>query len=120
MRHRQETRGRPGANTRYRRIETVRHRLRFDVREDVVATDACSDGCWPLITSERKLTCAQVLIAYKYQPNLERRNHMLKGPQEVAPVFLRDPARIDLTFRMCGCSFASPITGSPRRILREG
>ncbi|MDA8037842.1 MAG: hypothetical protein M0Z69_01525 [Actinomycetota bacterium] len=95
MRHRQETRGRPGANTRYRRIETIRHRLRFDVREDLVASDACSDGCWPLITSERDLTCAQVLIAYKCQPNLERRNHMLKGPQEVAPLFLRDPARIE-------------------------
>ena len=95
VRHRQETRGRPGANTRYRRIETIRHRLHFDVREDLVATDACSDGCWPLITSERDLTCAQVLLAYKYQPNLERRNHMLKGPQEVAPVFLRDPARIE-------------------------
>ncbi len=95
VRHRQETRGRPGANTRYRRIETTRHRLRFDVREDIVAADACSDGCWPLITSERDLTAAQVLIAYKYQPNLERRNHMLKGPQEVAPIFLRDPARIE-------------------------
>ena len=95
VRHRQETRGRPGANTRYRRIETTRHRLRFDVREDVVAADACSDGCWPLITSERDLTAAQVLLAYKYQPNLERRNHMLKGPQEVAPMFLRDPARIE-------------------------
>jgi len=69
--------------------------LRFDVREDVVVTDACSDGCWPLITSERKLTCAQVLTAYKYQPNLERRNHMLKGPQEVALVVLRDPVRIE-------------------------
>lgn len=95
VRHRQETRGRPGANTRYRRIKTTRHRLRFDVRHDVVAIDACSDGCWPLITSERELTCAQVLLAYKYQPNLERRNHMLKGPQEVAPMFLRDPARIE-------------------------
>jgi len=95
VRHRQETRGRPGTNTRYRRIETVRHRPRFDVREDVMATDACSDGCWPLITSERDLTCAQVLITYKYQPNLERRNHMLKGPQDVAPVFVRDPAHIE-------------------------
>jgi transposase len=95
VRHRQETRGRPGANTRYRRIETMRHRLRFDIRDDAVAIDACSDGCWPLITSERELTCAQVLLAYKYQPNLERRNHMLKGPQEVAPMFLRDPARIE-------------------------
>ena len=40
VRHRQETRGRPGANTRYRRIETTRHRLRFGVNDNVVADDA--------------------------------------------------------------------------------
>ncbi len=34
---------------------------------------------------------AEVLAAYRYQPNLERRNHMLKGPQEVAPVYLKTP-----------------------------
>ncbi|WP_343577776.1 IS1634 family transposase [Mycobacterium sp.] len=95
VRHRQETRGRPGANTRYRRIETTTHRLHFSVREDVVADDACSDGCWPLITCDRDLSAAEVLVAYKHQPHLERRNHMLKGPQAVAPMFLHDPARIE-------------------------
>jgi transposase len=95
VRHRQETRGRPGANTRYRRIETTRHRIRFDVRDDVIADDACSDGCWPLITCDRDLSAGEVLKAYKHQPHLERRNHMLKGPQAVAPMFLHDPARIE-------------------------
>jgi hypothetical protein len=86
---------RPGANTRYRRIETTRHRIRFDVRDDVIADDACSDGCWPLITCDRDLSAGEVLKAYKHQPHLERRNHMLKGPQAVAPMFLHDPARIE-------------------------
>ena len=95
VRHRQETRGRPGANTRYRRIETVTRRIRFHVRDDVVADDACSDGCWPLITCDRHLSAAEVLAVYKHQPHLERRNHMLKGPQAVAPMFLHDPARIE-------------------------
>jgi len=95
VRHRQETRGRPGANTRYRRIETITRRIRFSVRDDVVANDACSDGCWPLITCDRHLSAAEVLAIYKHQPHLERRNHMLKGPQTVAPMFLHDPARIE-------------------------
>lgn len=95
VRHRQETRGRPGANTRYRRIETTKHRIRFSVRDAVVADDACSDGCWPLITCDRELSAAEVLAVYKHQPHLERRNHMLKGPQAVAPIFLHDPARIE-------------------------
>jgi len=40
-------------------------------------------------------TPAQVLGIYRYQPNLERRNHMLKGPQAVAPVFIENPHRIE-------------------------
>jgi hypothetical protein len=41
------------------------------------------------------MTGAQLLTAYKYQPNLEKRNAQLKGTQLVAPMFLRDPARIE-------------------------
>jgi transposase len=95
VRHRQETRGRPGANTRYRKIETTKHRIAFSVNEDVVADDACSDGCWPLITCDRSLTGSQVLEAYKHQPSLEHRHAQLKGDQLVAPMFLHDPARIE-------------------------
>jgi transposase len=95
VRHRQETRGRPGANTRYRKIETTKHRIRFSVNEGVVAEDACSDGCWPLITCNRSLTARGVLEAYKHQPSLEHRHAQLKGDQLVAPMFLHDPARIE-------------------------
>lgn len=95
VRHRQETRGRPGKNTRYRRITKTTHRLRFFVRDALVAHDAASDGCWPLVTNDRDLDGAALLVAYKYQPHLERRHHLLKGEQLVAPVFLEDPDRIE-------------------------
>lgn len=108
-RYRQESRGRPGKATRYRRINRTRHRVRFSVREDVVVTDACSDGCFPLITCDRKLSGPEVLIADKYQPNLERRHHVLKGPQLVAPVFLHDPARIE---GLLCCHFIALLIGA--------
>lgn len=95
VRHRQESRGRPGKNTRYRRIAKTRHRLRFFVRDDLVVHDAASDGCWPLVTNVRDLDAGELLVAYKHQPHLERRHHLLKGEQLVAPVFLQDPARIE-------------------------
>ncbi len=41
------------------------------------------------------MTGAELLVAYKYQPNLEKRHAQLKGTQLVAPMFLRDPARIE-------------------------
>ena len=95
VRHRQETRGRPGADTRYRQITRTKHRIHLDVREDVIGTDARSDGCWPLVTNEEDTDPADVLAAYKHQPSLERRHHQLKGDQIVAPMFIHDPARIE-------------------------
>jgi hypothetical protein len=65
VRHRQETRGRPGANTRYRQITRTKHRIHFEVREDVIWADARSDGCWPMITNENKAAPVGILTAYK-------------------------------------------------------
>jgi transposase len=93
--YRQEKRGRPGANTRYRKTVRLRHRIRFTVDETQIARDAASDGCFPLISNDRQMTGAQLLIAYKYQPNLEKRHAHLKGTQLVAPMHLQDPARIE-------------------------
>jgi hypothetical protein len=95
VRHRQETRGRPGANTRYRQITRTKHRIHFEIREDVIWADARSDGCWPLITNEKDADPADIPAAYKQQPSLERRHHQLKGDQLVVPMFLHDPARIE-------------------------
>ena len=47
------------------------------------------------MTNADELSPAEVLEVYRYQPNLERRNHMLKGPQAVAPVFIEHPHRIE-------------------------
>lgn len=90
-----EHRGRPGANTRYRKTTATRFELSSAVRTDSVADDARMDGTFPLITNDRAMTPAAVLAAYKYQPNLERRHEQLKGHQAVAPVYLKDPVRIE-------------------------
>ena len=94
-RFRQEKRGRPSNDTRYRKTVRLRHRVTFTVDEDQVAADAASDGCFPLIANDRDMTGAELLVAYKWQPNLEKRHAQLKGTQLVAPMFLRDPARIE-------------------------
>lgn len=92
---RQEKRGRPGANTRYRKTSRTHYRVNWHVDEDRVAADACSDGMFPLVSNDKKMSGAELLAAYKYQPNLEKRHAQLKGTQLVAPMFLRDPARIE-------------------------
>ena len=107
--YRQERRGRPGKDTRYRRHTRTRLSIAWDTRLDVLAYDAATDGCFPLITNDTTLTDAEVLASYRYQPNLERRHHLLKSVQDAAPVLLRSPARIEALF--C-CQFLALLLGA--------
>jgi Domain of unknown function (DUF4277) len=96
--YRQASRGRPGPGTAYRRIEKKAFTLTCQIDAAAVAYDAVSDGCWPLITNDKDLAAAQVLGAYHYQPNLERRHHLLKGIQDAAPVWIKTIPRIEAIF----------------------
>ena len=107
--YRQEKRGRPGADTRYRRTTRTRHTVSWRSRGDVIAHDAAGDGCFPLITNDRHITDKDALDAYRYQPNLERRHHLLKSVQDADPIWLRDPARIEAIF--C-CQFLALLVGA--------
>jgi transposase len=106
---RQERRGRPGADTRYRKHTRTRFTISWDTRLDVLAYDATTDGAFPLITNDTTLTDAEVLAAYRYQPNLERRHHLLKAVQQADPVLLHNPARIEALF--C-CQFLALLLGA--------
>lgn len=92
---RQEKRGRPGKDTRYRKTRRTVFTLTFTVNHDNVAYDAATDGQFPLISNDRQLTDAQLLAAYRYQPNLENRHHQLKTVLGAAPVTLKSPSRIE-------------------------
>lgn len=106
---RQEKRGRASTATRYRRTTRTRHTVTWHTRDDVIAADAASDGCFPLITNDQHLTDAEVLDAYRYQPNLERRHHLLKSVQNADPIWLRGPARVEAIF--C-CQFLALLIGA--------
>ncbi len=106
-RYRQEKRGRPGQDTRYRKIETTRFALELSVNAEQVRYDAASDGCFPLTSNDDKLTDTEVLTAYRYQPNLEKRHHELKSVQDAAPVTLKSPFRIEALF---ACQFVALLT----------
>lgn len=91
-------RGRPGPETRYKEITTSHFSVTATINDEHISYDAASDGCFPLITNDRHLSNTDILAAYKYQPHLERRHHLLKSVQHAAPVLLRDPARIEALF----------------------
>ena len=104
---RQEKRGRPGSETRYRKTEKTIFKLTFKVDEETVAYDAATDGCFPLVSNDRDLTDPELLAAYRYQPNLEKRHHQLKTVLQAAPVTLKSPSRIEA---LACCEFIALLT----------
>jgi transposase len=92
---RQERRGRPGKDTRYKKIESHRFSLTFATDAAAVAFDAASDGCFPMCTNDTEMTETELLGAQKRQPRLERRHATFKGVIEAAPIVLKSDQRID-------------------------
>lgn len=96
----QARRGRPGADTAYRRITRRRYDLEWTVDAAAIAYDEKSDGMYPLLSNDLKLTLAQVLEAHKGQPAIEKRFEQIKTVHEIAPVFLKNPNRIEALFTL--------------------
>jgi transposase len=93
---RQEKRGRPGANTRWRRRLRTRCSLTWTLQEAQIAADARADGLFPLLTNDRTLTAGQLLTAYKSkQPLVEKRHDLLKNVEAATPVYLKSISRIE-------------------------
>jgi len=98
--YRQARRGRPGPDTAYRKITKRRFDIEWTLDHDTIAYDQKSDGMYPLITNDRSLSPAQVLAAHKGQPCIEKRFEQIKSVHEIAPVFLKNEARIEALFTL--------------------
>jgi transposase len=90
----QTTRGRPSAQSTYRRVVTTRPFICAREDPDALARAQTTDGTFPLVTNT-ELGPLEVLKKYKYQPHLEKRHFLAKSTLEVAPVFLKNNARIE-------------------------
>jgi transposase len=98
--YRQARRGRPGADTAYRKITKRRFDIEWTLDHEAIAYDQHSDGMYPLITNDRNQLPAQVLVAHKGQPRIEKRFEQIKSVHEIAPVFLKNEARIEALFTL--------------------
>jgi transposase len=94
---REESRG-EGRTPARRKFSRQRFTISWEIDQQALARQAAPDGCFPLITNDHDLTNAEILIAYRYQPNLEKRHHQLKTVHNAAPVTLKSPARIEALF----------------------
>src|SRR5262249_60964393 len=78
-----------------RRTETSHFLIRFAEDGQAQAREALTDGLFPLMTNDKTLTLAEALGKYKYQPFVEKRHEQLKSGLGVAPMWLKNVARVE-------------------------
>jgi len=96
--YKQQNRGRPGQNTRYQRQTTTVYEPVVTLNTQAIQASAAADGIFPLITdmSADQISSVDLLKAYKYQPQIEKRHEQLKTVTEVAPVNFKSVERIEV------------------------
>lgn len=92
--YRQTRPGRPTANTPYRKETRPAYSLAWELDQQLLAEAEREDGVFPLLTNDRSFDAEQVLRAYKRQPLIEKRFSQFKTDFAVAPVYLKNVARI--------------------------
>ena len=117
-RFKQEKRGRPGKDTKYRRATKVRWHVTGQEKREAIAFETKSDGMFPLITNDETLTGAELLAKYKYQPYLEKRFEQFKTVYHVAPVNLKKITRVEGL--LCLYFLALLVQALIERELRRG
>ncbi len=88
------TRGKPTADTTFRRIVHQVPRLHVTTNAENIARSAAIDGIFPLTTNTKEKP-VDVFKIYKYQPRIEKRHALLKSTLEVAPIWLKKNTRIE-------------------------
>jgi hypothetical protein len=88
------TRGKPTAETPFRRIIQQVPRLHISTNAANIARSAAMDGIFPLTTNTKEKP-VDLFKIYKYQPRIEKRHALLKSTLEVAPIWLKKNARIE-------------------------
>jgi transposase len=92
--YRKSSRGKPGKDASYRRIDRKIPKLVYTLNHESIAKSKSMDGIFPL-TTNANLNALEALKHYKYQPKLEKRFTFLKSVTQVAPIFLKNNRRIE-------------------------
>jgi transposase len=87
--------GRPGKNTQYVRKTQQRVELHWQSNGDALRYADRTDGIFPLVINDEKMSLREALLAYKHQPSIEKRHEQVKTVLEVMPVNLKSHSRIE-------------------------
>jgi len=87
--------GRPGPKTKYEeRINTI-YSLSWERKKQELKSERKVDGIFPLLSTDTKIAPKEALVAYKYQPRLEKRFEQLKDVLLGAPMLFKKIQRVE-------------------------
>jgi len=87
--------GRPGKNTRFKTVRQLIYTLTWVRSQHALQSAAKCDGVFPLLSTDDRLSAKEVLQAYKYQPQLEKRFMQLKSLHLAAPLLFKKIERVE-------------------------
>jgi transposase len=87
--------GRPGKDTKHESIEKKIFVLSWTRNKEALKAEKNIDGVYPLLSTDPSLSSKEVLMAFKYQPKLEKRFMHLKSIHYIAPLFCKKLERVE-------------------------
>jgi transposase len=97
VRRLQRSRERPGPATKFSLRTKRLLPLHWNRNEAALHQDLNIDGIFPLLCTDRSLSAKETLLAYKYQPRLEKRFSQFKSYLNAAPLLFKKIERMEAT-----------------------
>ena len=87
--------GRPGKQTRYQTRTRTVYSLAWSRNKQAFEQERRCDGVFPVLCTDQTLSAKDALLAYKYQPRLEKRFEQLKTVHNGAPTLFKKVERVE-------------------------
>lgn len=87
--------GRPRKDGTYQTIEKKIFTLSWAIDKEALNIEEKIDGVFPLLSTDLNLSAKEAIMAYKYQPRLEKRFTHLKSIHNIAPLLFKKLERIE-------------------------
>ncbi|HEX7511027.1 MAG TPA: IS1634 family transposase [Chitinivibrionales bacterium] len=93
----QKSRGRPGPATKFSKRTKRLLTLHWNRNDIVLHQELNIDGIFPILCTDKALDAKEALLAYKFQPRLEKRFSQFKSYLNAAPLLFKKIERVEAT-----------------------
>jgi transposase len=93
----QKSRGRPGPATKFSKRTKRQWTLHWNRNDVALHQELNIDGIFPILCTDKALCAKEALLAYKFQPRLEKRFSQFKSYLNAAPLLFKKIQRVEAT-----------------------